>query len=704
MNVSNSVRYNGLSIKVRLMILLGSLLIVIGLVGGAGIYYIEQLNSDIEHLANVAFPITKKTSQLFNIMKNTQIALASGNHTESIQSLDIMQQQIPQRVSQIQALLVHLNQPIDFTGLKDDQVRFDRIARQTLAIRRQQDEKNQQMQAAIKTFEQQREGLERILLDFVRKSESIMSDMEETSRTAIQSGDATVTTLGTQISTVFNDIYPIVKIAQKLTNLLMQFQNTVRATIDQQNTEQLEGLEKQFTKQATIISDHVKRIGARLTRNDQQQALQTFKEAFEKIVQQIKGENGLFLQHRENMAMDSQRLILEADLQNISKNYLQRLNKIVETAESVKEFASQNIDNSIKSAYIKLILLLAITLTLGVVTGLMFIANITRLLRKTVSIVDQISQGDFTIHAEIRSNDELGKVMIALNAMVADVAEVLRNVIKSTGTLVQIAEKSRVMVEKTQEGMDNELGATHQITIAITQMVSSANEVSQSAEHAADAAVRVQDDVKSGQQIVTETVATIHTLSGQITNATQVVKTLAHHSETIGSVLEVIRSIAEQTNLLALNAAIEAARAGEQGRGFAVVADEVRTLASRTHQSTKEIQRMIKQLQENSVQAVSSMEESRKHAELSVTQATRAGDALNDITYSTQQITNMIRQIASASTEQTQAVKDVHGHIVSISRITDTTSENAQEVVNLSRQIDNETLQLQEIVSHFKVS
>lgn len=178
---------------------------------------------------------------------------------------------------------------------------------------------------------------------------------------------------------------------------------------------------------------------------------------------------------------------------------------------------------------------------------------------------------------------------------------------------------------------------------------------------------------------------------------------LANHSETIGSVLEVIRSIAEQTNLLALNAAIEAARAGDQGRGFAVVADEVRSLARRTHESTEEIQGMIKQLQENADKAVTVMATSQKHAELGMEQATKAGNALNVITTAANQIADMVSRIASASSEQSAATSNVHDNIVNIANITDETNESANELVQLSQKLDGEARQLRDMVSHFKI-
>lgn len=441
----------------------------------------------------------------------------------------------------------------------------------------------------------------------------------------------------------------------------------------------------------------------RLTQETPRQALKKLQEAFDRLIQQPQGTAGLFTHHRNALMAQAQSQRFEDELQVISQQYAQRLKSLVDVSQATNDQVQQQTQIAVSHAHRNLLLLLLTGLALGVGAGWLFVISLTHPLHNAIDMAEKMADGDFAVRADVLTQDEIGQTMKALNEMATRVAAALGRVRDSTSCLAQVAERGSTMTAITQQDMQVERQATQETTIAIAQMLASANEVSQSAEASRDVAERVRGDVQLGQQIVTDTVSAINTLSNQVGNTAQVVGALAHHSETIGTALEVIRSIAEQTNLLALNAAIEAARAGDQGLGFAVVANEVRTLASRTHESTAEIQRMIKQMRDNAEKSLTAMEMSRKHAEISVLQATKAGTAFDNIIRSTHQIADMIARIATASTEQTQAAENVHHNMLNIARITEQTSHNTDEMVNLSHRTDQEARQLSEMVAHFRV-
>jgi methyl-accepting chemotaxis protein len=234
-------------------------------------------------------------------------------------------------------------------------------------------------------------------------------------------------------------------------------------------------------------------------------------------------------------------------------------------------------------------------------------------------------------------------------------------------------------------------------------MSASAMEVSKNAERVAVAASDAKREAQNGQQVVGQTVESISKLSGEVELASEVMNNLKGESENIGTVLDVIRGIAEQTNLLALNAAIEAARAGEQGRGFAVVADEVRTLAGRTQQSTQEIQKMIESLQGGTNQAVSVMDRSREMTRESVEFANEAGQYLETITHSVGEISDMTSQIATASEQQSAVVESVNQSVVAITDLANRTSDGAERVTGNSRQLTEMANSLKDLVKHFKI-
>jgi methyl-accepting chemotaxis protein len=237
----------------------------------------------------------------------------------------------------------------------------------------------------------------------------------------------------------------------------------------------------------------------------------------------------------------------------------------------------------------------------------------------------------------------------------------------------------------------------------MNEMTATAAEVARNAASAAEAAHHAEAEAQQGTKIVQNTIAAINSLSAEVGSANEVIKKLKADSEQIGKVLDVIRSIAEQTNLLALNAAIEAARAGEQGRGFAVVADEVRTLASRTQQSTAEIQKMIEILQSGAIDSVRVMEAGKLRAEEGAAQAAKAGDALARITRAVVTINQMNTQIASAAHEQSAVSHEIDNNVNNISQAATTPAEGAQRTVVESQELARLAKHLQELIKQYKV-
>jgi len=236
----------------------------------------------------------------------------------------------------------------------------------------------------------------------------------------------------------------------------------------------------------------------------------------------------------------------------------------------------------------------------------------------------------------------------------------------------------------------------------MNQMNATVQEVARNAQHAASAAKEATDASDDGKKVVAKTIGVINTLASEVEGAAEVIQTLEQDSVDIGKVLDVIRGIAEQTNLLALNAAIEAARAGEQGRGFAVVADEVRTLASRTQTSTEEIDEMITRLQAGTNRAVKAMQVGTEQAQAGVDQAAEAGNSLESITQAIAQINDMNIQIANAAEEQSAVAEEINRNITNISDVADQAAGGARETTQASEQVAMLSEKLGGLVSQFK--
>ena len=314
-----------------------------------------------------------------------------------------------------------------------------------------------------------------------------------------------------------------------------------------------------------------------------------------------------------------------------------------------------------------------------------------------------MAKGDLTYKMNIAGKDEYAWMCWEYSQSRKGFAKLINQILGSTGQLAAAAEELSTITEQSNSGVVRQQSETQQVATAMNEMSATVTEVAQNAANAATAAQEADDASKAGSDVVNTTVATINELAGEVMRTGEVIENLKQDSVSIGKVLDVIRDIAEQTNLLALNAAIEAARAGEQGRGFAVVADEVRTLASRTQQSTQEINEMIERLQNGANEAVDVMEHGRNMAEESVEQAAKAGQALESITSVVDNIKGMNIQIASAAEEQSATAEEINRNIVNISDIAQETSKGSQQTFNSSDELARLAADLQSQVSEFKI-
>jgi len=330
------------------------------------------------------------------------------------------------------------------------------------------------------------------------------------------------------------------------------------------------------------------------------------------------------------------------------------------------------------------------------------ILNSITTLRDSVESIERDS--DLTKRINITTQDELGFLAHSFNSMLDKFHTSIQEVSKTSRQLAKSANEMSLVTAQSADSVQTQRHELDMVATAMNEMTATVVEVAKNAADAADAAQHTDNQSQAGLIVVNNTVNSIVGLASEIEHATVVVKNLDADSNQIGTILDVIKSIAQQTNLLALNAAIEAARAGEQGRGFAVVADEVRTLAGRTQTSTEEIQRMIEKLQGGAKQAVQVMLDSQQYADDSVEQAKSAGEVLQNITAAVSTITDMNRQIATAAEEQSAVSEEINCNIVNINVAADETSQGAKSTSAESEKLAQMAQRLSDLVQTFKIA
>jgi len=315
----------------------------------------------------------------------------------------------------------------------------------------------------------------------------------------------------------------------------------------------------------------------------------------------------------------------------------------------------------------------------------------------------QMAKGDLSSGFDVNRKDEVGQIMNSLQSMRDRIQGMISQITAASEKLSATAEGMTTTSTQTRDSIQQLHSEAEQSATAMNEMTATAHEVASNIAHAANAAQEANDETSTGQQVVDKTINQIQGLATHIENAAETIHELEKDSQNINTVLDVIKGIAEQTNLLALNAAIEAARAGEQGRGFAVVADEVRTLASRTQESTNEINQMIEKLQAGAQHAVEGMDNSRKQARSAVEQAASAGTTLNTIAQAVERIDQMSTQIASAAEEQGAVSEEVNRNIVRISDLANHSADGAENTATASLELAHLANELEGLIEHFKV-
>ncbi|WP_425414205.1 methyl-accepting chemotaxis protein [Pseudomonas cremoricolorata] len=344
-----------------------------------------------------------------------------------------------------------------------------------------------------------------------------------------------------------------------------------------------------------------------------------------------------------------------------------------------------------------------LALLFGIVAAIVITRQITKPLQETLSVVERIASGDLTHTLHVKRRDELGVLQQSIGHMGTTLRELIGGIRDGVTQIASAAEELSAVTEQTSAGANSQKVETDQVATAMHEMAATVQEVARNAEQASVAATSADGVARDGERVVGEAISQIERLAGEVHRSSEAMNSLQQESQKIGSVMDVIKSVAEQTNLLALNAAIEAARAGEAGRGFAVVADEVRGLAQRTQKSTEEIEALIEGLHKGTQQVATVMLGSRELTDSSVELARRAGASLGTITGTVSSIQAMNQQIAAAAEQQGAVAEEISRSILNVRDVSEQTAAASDETAASSVELARLGGHLQMLVSQFKV-
>jgi methyl-accepting chemotaxis protein len=345
----------------------------------------------------------------------------------------------------------------------------------------------------------------------------------------------------------------------------------------------------------------------------------------------------------------------------------------------------------------------ALALLVGLIAAWVITRLIVTPLRSVIRVAQQIAAGDLSATIEVTRRDEIGQLMQAMQQMGAGLSNIVSGLQAGIEQLASSAQSLSAVTEQTNLEVSSQKEETEQVATAMNQMTATVHDVARNAEEAAQAAQTADGKVESGQQVVRQSMARIEQLADSATSASSSIESLSAEIQNIGTVLSVIKSVAEQTNLLALNAAIEAARAGEQGRGFAVVADEVRALAKRTQQSTEEIERLVSALRSAAQSSVQQIQNSGELVKLAVSDALQTESALGSIAAAVSLIQQMNQQIAAAAEEQSSVAEEINRSVTSIRASADQSSLAMRGNAASSIELAQLGVELKGMVGHFRL-
>ena len=462
-------------------------------------------------------------------------------------------------------------------------------------------------------------------------------------------------------------------------------------------------VETEITNTFNELNRSIKEVLNELNANGVDDIASDIVDSLGEVEDMVSGDNSMFINKNIQLTAIANATTKLSETDNSIKKANDILSKQVELANKTTAAATASVDEAVTSGTTLTVSILIISIVIAVGIAYATLISITRPLARVNDMLNVVASGDLSSKLDDSGKDEFAQLSRNCNLLIDSLRDLIQGIVSRSTQLATAAEQTSAVTAQSTTAIEEQRNQVEQAASATTEMSSTSQSVLSSANDALGEIKQADDEAERIKIISNRNRNTIEQLAAEVESASQVINKLQQDSASIGGILDVIRGIAEQTNLLALNAAIEAARAGEQGRGFAVVADEVRTLASRTQESTQEIQNMIEVLQNGAEKAVTVMDTGKKQASDCVEQSEEADKALETITHAVHEAYDRSSQIATAAEEQSVVAHEISENLESIVTIAEQTTAGSQQTASSSSEVARLAEELQQSVQEFKL-
>lgn len=652
------------------------------LLGAVSWFTNNELKNTTEVLQQLSIPALKSTGELGETLSEQQRLVLVGYHVTKANKLPPIQQQFASQKQNFKAQFASLSKLVQHEpGLKEILPQVERNYQAFINTSERMMADHLSALEQQESLNKQRDQLETTADDAASLLLDLM-DLEQSQDTTEREIAASAAALDSNVTNVISTVYDLV------------------ATEERSKYEIIVKELSYIINEAEAKLEYISRHGAGVIDAD---VLNEMNSELGKLSQHLKGKNSIQAQKATQLELKASTQVALNQVETDKKNVNQAMGALSGAIETLTNEINAKTLASIDSASMQTLLVVLVAIVVAIAVSIAVVKPLTASLNRINQALNILASGDLTHKLDDFGQDEFAELSRNCNRLIDSLRGLIRGILDRSNQLAAAAEQTSAVTSQTTIGIQEQKSQVDQVATATTELSSSAQQVSHSADHALNQIKQADEEAQHMRMIAEENRSTIEALAEEVAKAGQVINKVHSDSDAIGSILDVIRGIAEQTNLLALNAAIEAARAGEQGRGFAVVADEVRNLASRTQESTQEIQQMIQVLQTGTQEAVAVMEQGRAQANSCVAKTEQANQALEAISESVHQAFDAGTQIANAAQEQNLVSQQVSEKLEHIALISEETASGADQTAQSSHQVAQLAEELQASVGEFKV-